>query len=88
MLQDHKLIFDSEKGQKEKSQHRGQKAKRLREQCTRISAVLGGLRLPAPKYLKETLTEVCTDEILISINPAWHSLDRTVMFLSAGVRLL
>lgn len=38
--------------------------------------------------LEEGLTEVRFNEILISINPVWHSLDITIKFLSAGVRLL
>lgn len=50
-------------------------------------------RFPAPKRLgtaalEESLIEVHFNEILISINPVWHSLDITVKFLSAGVRLL
>lgn len=38
--------------------------------------------------LEESLIEVRFNEIFISINPVWHSLDITIKFLSAGVRLL
>ena len=50
-------------------------------------------RFPVPKRLgtaalEESLIEVHFNEILISINPVWHSLDITIKFLSKGVRLL
>lgn len=84
------LIFDSEERQKEKKSV-------LESESIEISRTLpmdtGCARGSAPRprpleHLEESPTEVGFNEILISINPAWHSLDITIMFLSAGVSLL